>query len=92
MSILLWVVFGLIVGSIANFIDPRESQGGLLGSITLGIVGSVVGGILLVLTIATIVWCCRKKNAASYEEKDTHPVEGTANKSGEHPQGYPGTS
>ena len=46
MSILLWVVFGLIVGSIANFIDPRESQGGLLGSIILGIVGSVVGGYL----------------------------------------------
>ena len=56
------------------------------------VVGSVVGGILLVLTIATIVWCCRKKDAASYEEKDTHPVDGTANKSGEHPQGYPGTS
>ncbi len=55
MSILLWVVFGLIVGSIANFIDPRESQGGLLGSIILGIVGSVVGGYLGGLLLGTPV-------------------------------------
>lgn len=55
MSILLWVVFGLIVGSIANFVDPRESQGGLLGSIILGIVGAVVGGYLGGLVLGTPV-------------------------------------
>ncbi len=55
MSFLLWIVFGLIVGSIANFVDPRQSQGGLLGSIILGIVGSVVGGYLGGLLLGTPV-------------------------------------
>jgi uncharacterized membrane protein YeaQ/YmgE (transglycosylase-associated protein family) len=39
------VVFGLIAGSIANFISP-SSQGGIIGSIILGIIGAVVGGFL----------------------------------------------
>jgi uncharacterized membrane protein YeaQ/YmgE (transglycosylase-associated protein family) len=46
MDILFWVVFGLIAGSIANFVDPSPSRGGLIGSIVLGIVGAVVGGYL----------------------------------------------
>ncbi len=44
MNILAWVVFGLIAGSIANFLDPRPSAGGIIGSIILGIVGAVIGG------------------------------------------------
>ncbi len=44
MDILAWVVFGLIAGSIANFLDSHQSQGGILGSIVLGIVGALVGG------------------------------------------------
>lgn len=45
MSILYWVIFGLITGGVANFISP-SSSGGLIGSIILGIVGAVVGGYL----------------------------------------------
>lgn len=45
MSIIYWIVFGLIAGSIANFISP-SSQGGIFGSIVLGIIGAVVGGYL----------------------------------------------
>ena len=45
MSILYWIIFGLIAGSIANFISP-SSRGGILGSIVLGIIGAVVGGYL----------------------------------------------
>ena len=45
MSILYWIVFGLITGGVANFISP-SSSGGLIGSIILGIVGAVVGGYL----------------------------------------------
>lgn len=45
MSILYWAVFGLIAGSIANFISP-SSKGGILGSIILGVIGAVVGGYL----------------------------------------------
>ena len=45
-GILGWILFGLIVGSIANALDSRPSKGGLLGSIILGIVGALVGGFL----------------------------------------------
>lgn len=45
MSIIYWIVFGLIAGSIANFLSP-SSQGGIVGSIVLGIIGAIVGGYL----------------------------------------------
>jgi uncharacterized membrane protein YeaQ/YmgE (transglycosylase-associated protein family) len=45
MSILYWIVFGLIAGTIANFITP-STQGGIVGSIILGVIGAVVGGYL----------------------------------------------
>lgn len=44
MNIVAWVLFGLLVGLIANLLDPRPSQGGILGAIVLGVVGSLVGG------------------------------------------------
>jgi uncharacterized membrane protein YeaQ/YmgE (transglycosylase-associated protein family) len=40
-----WAVFGLIAGSIANFLAPG-GNGGLIGSIILGVIGAVVGGFL----------------------------------------------
>lgn len=46
MDILTWLVFGLVVGVIANLVDPRPAQGGALGAIILGVVGAVVGGFL----------------------------------------------
>lgn len=45
MSVLYWIIFGLIAGAIASFIAPG-SQGGILGLIVLGVVGAVVGGYL----------------------------------------------
>lgn len=42
----MWILFGLIVGIVANAIDPYPSSGGLLGSVILGIVGAMVGGFL----------------------------------------------
>jgi uncharacterized membrane protein YeaQ/YmgE (transglycosylase-associated protein family) len=45
MNIIYWIVFGLITGSIANYITPN-TQGGLLATIFLGIVGAVIGGFL----------------------------------------------
>jgi len=45
MSILYWIVFGLIAGTIADYLSP-SSQGGIVGSIILGIIGAVVGGYL----------------------------------------------
>lgn len=46
MDILAWIVFGLIVGIIANYIDPRAARGGILGTIVLGILGALLGGFL----------------------------------------------
>lgn len=44
MTIIYYALFGLLVGSLANWIDPHKSSGGLLGSMLLGIAGAVVGG------------------------------------------------
>jgi uncharacterized membrane protein YeaQ/YmgE (transglycosylase-associated protein family) len=46
MSILLWVVFGLIAGALAKFLMPGNQPGGILMTIALGIVGAVVGGFI----------------------------------------------
>jgi uncharacterized membrane protein YeaQ/YmgE (transglycosylase-associated protein family) len=45
-DLLFYLIFGLIAGGIANYIDPRPAKGGILGSIVLGIIGAVVGGYL----------------------------------------------
>lgn len=46
MNVLSWILFGLIVGIVANAIDPADNQGGLLGAVLLGVVGALVGGFL----------------------------------------------
>lgn len=45
-SILLWIVFGAIVGIIARFLVPGADPMGWVGTIILGIIGSFVGGFL----------------------------------------------
>ncbi len=45
MSILLWVVFGAIVGWLASLI--MKTRGGLLMDIIVGIVGAVIGGFVM---------------------------------------------
>ena len=45
-SILLWIVFGAVVGIIARFLVPGRDPMGWVGTIVLGIVGSFVGGFL----------------------------------------------
>jgi uncharacterized membrane protein YeaQ/YmgE (transglycosylase-associated protein family) len=46
MTILSWIVFGLIAGGLANIIDPSPSKGGVLGAMVLGVLGAVLGGLL----------------------------------------------
>ena len=46
MNVLAWLVFGVIVGVVANAIDPEPNRGGLLGAILLGVVGAMIGGFL----------------------------------------------
>jgi len=44
MGILLWIIFGLIVGAIARYLVPGEGPGGIIGDIIIGIVGALIGG------------------------------------------------
>ena len=44
MSILIWLVFGLIVGAIAKLLMPGRDPGGLIVTVLVGIVGSFIGG------------------------------------------------
>lgn len=45
-NILFWLTLGIITGTVAYLIDPDEVNGGLGNMITLGILGSVMGGIM----------------------------------------------
>lgn len=45
MTIIYWIIFGLIAGSVAGYLVPG-TRGGILGSIVLGVIGAVVGGFL----------------------------------------------
>ena len=44
MSILIWLVFGLVVGVIAKLLVPGRDPGGAIVTILIGIVGSFIGG------------------------------------------------
>lgn len=46
MHIVAFLLFGLIVGSIARFLVPGRQPGGVLVSMMLGVVGSFVGAFL----------------------------------------------
>lgn len=46
MNILAWIILGLVAGAIAKAIYPGHQGGGILGTILLGIVGSLIGGSL----------------------------------------------
>jgi uncharacterized membrane protein YeaQ/YmgE (transglycosylase-associated protein family) len=44
MTILSWIVFGLIIGALAKLFMPGKDPGGIIVTILLGIAGSVLGG------------------------------------------------
>ena len=46
MSILLFLLFGLIVGAVARFIVPGREPGGWVVSMVLGVLGSFLGGFI----------------------------------------------
>ena len=46
MNILLWIVFGTIVGTVINAIDPAPKRNGMVSAMLLGIVGALIGGLL----------------------------------------------
>ncbi|HLJ79911.1 MAG TPA: GlsB/YeaQ/YmgE family stress response membrane protein [Ktedonobacterales bacterium] len=44
MSILAWIVVGVIAGFLAKAVVPGEGSGGIIGDLIVGVVGAVVGG------------------------------------------------
>ena len=46
LTILGWILFGLIVGVLAKLVMPGHDPGGIIVTIALGIVGAMVGGFL----------------------------------------------
>jgi len=46
MYILLWILFGAIVGWIASILTHNNNRMGLIANIIVGLVGSAIGGLL----------------------------------------------
>jgi uncharacterized membrane protein YeaQ/YmgE (transglycosylase-associated protein family) len=46
LSILGWIIFGLIVGIVAKLLMPGRDPGGVVVTALLGIVGALVGGFI----------------------------------------------
>jgi uncharacterized membrane protein YeaQ/YmgE (transglycosylase-associated protein family) len=44
MGIVMWILFGLVVGVIAKLLMPGRDPGGFIVTILLGIAGALVGG------------------------------------------------
>ena len=46
MGIFLWIVLGIVAGSVAKLVMPGPSAGGMMVAIPIGIGGAVIGGVL----------------------------------------------
>ncbi|MER3446827.1 MAG: GlsB/YeaQ/YmgE family stress response membrane protein [Candidatus Dadabacteria bacterium] len=46
MGIIAWIIFGLIAGTLAEWILPGKDPGGIIAKIIIGIVGAFIGGFI----------------------------------------------
>ncbi len=46
MSVIAWILLGLVAGWIAKLISRGPEPGGVLGTMLVGIVGALVGGVI----------------------------------------------
>lgn len=46
MGIIIWILFGLVVGVVAKLLMPGRDPGGFIITILLGIAGAFVGGMI----------------------------------------------
>jgi uncharacterized membrane protein YeaQ/YmgE (transglycosylase-associated protein family) len=44
MSIIAWIIVGIIAGWLAKMVVPGEGPGGIIGDLVVGIVGAIIGG------------------------------------------------
>ena len=87
-TILIWCIFGLVVGLIAKILHPGDDPVGCLPTISIGIVGSFVGGVAnwifglgnsnfhpsgFVMSILGGVLCCAVWRWYSLKNSETGP-------------------
>lgn len=46
LSLLGWIIFGLIVGALAKLVMPGRDPGGIFITIGVGVAGAVIGGMI----------------------------------------------
>ncbi len=46
MNIILFIIFGLVIGAIAKLIMPGKDPGGIIVTAIIGMAGSLIGGFL----------------------------------------------
>lgn len=46
LTLLCWLIYGLVVGSLSKWLYPGRDPDGFLATIGIGVVGSYVGGLL----------------------------------------------
>jgi uncharacterized membrane protein YeaQ/YmgE (transglycosylase-associated protein family) len=46
MSVLAWIVFGLVVGVLAKLLMPGRDPGGIIVTMLIGIAGALLGGFM----------------------------------------------
>lgn len=44
MSVLAWIVVGIIAGWLAKMVVRGEGPGGILGDLLIGVIGAIIGG------------------------------------------------
>lgn len=49
MSILYWILLGLVAGAVAKLLMPGRDPGGCILTIVIGVVGALLGGFLATL-------------------------------------------
>lgn len=49
LSLLVWVVYGLLVGSVSKALVPGDENFGFIKTVALGVAGSYMGGAILYL-------------------------------------------
>jgi len=45
-DLLIWILFGLVVGALAKLVMPGRDPGGIIVTMLIGIAGSLLGGFL----------------------------------------------
>ena len=49
MGILMWLIYGLVVGLLAKFLHPGDDPVGFLPTLSIGVAGSYMGGLVAYL-------------------------------------------